>query len=271
LHFARRGTRVYAALRNLAKAGPLEAAARAESLPLQVCPLDVTDAASVTRAVDAIYEREGALDVLVNNAGIGAAAPLEEVAEAEHRAIFETNYWGALRVIQAVLPRMRAARSGAIINVSSIAGRVAFVGQAPYCASKHALEAASEALAQEVFAHGIRVALVEPGVFRTQIWENSEPTTHYDKHSPYKGQMRRNGRLYARLRKDAGDPELVAHAIYEAATGPQRRLRHPVGWDAARLLEGRAQISDEEWVALCADRTDEDYNQIFKRYFGFET
>ena len=181
LCLARAGQRVYATMRNLDKSTALREAAAAEALPIEILRLDVTDRDSIEATVATVLEREGALDVLVNNAGVGGATPLEEVPEAEHRAMFEANYWGPILLIAAVLPGMRERRSGTIVNVTSVTGRFAIPGQIPYAASKHALEAASEALAHEVREHGIRVAIIEPGVFATQIWENSAPATRYDK------------------------------------------------------------------------------------------
>jgi len=270
LCLARHGHTVVATMRNLAKAAPLEAAARAEGLPLVLRELDVTSQDSIDRAVAATREREGAVDVLVNNAGIGGATPLELTPEDEHRAMFEANYWGAIRMIQAVLPAMRERRAGCIVNVTSIAGRIATPNQIAYSASKHALAAASEALAHEVAAFGIRVAIIEPGVIQTAIFENSASATRYDKTSPYRQIMRRNGKLFAAGFRNPGQPETVAAAILEAITTDRPRLRHPVGVDAEGLAAGRGRISDEEWVAMGGELSDEEYNARFKRYFGIE-
>ena len=270
LHFARHGHRVVATMRNLAKAGPLETAARGEKLPLVVRELDVTRPESIDRAVAATVEREGPIDVLVNNAGIGGATPLELTPEDEHRAMFEANYWGPIRMIQAVLPSMRERRTGCIVNVTSIAGRVATPNQIAYSASKHALGAASEALAHEVAAFGVRVAIIEPGVIQTAIFENSAGATRYDKHSPYRQIMRRNGKVFAAGFRNPGRPEAVAEAIWEAVTTDRPRLRYLVGADAEGLAAGRARISDEEWVAMGAGLDDAEYNARFKRYFGIE-
>src|SRR5215475_1851937 len=116
--------------------------------------------------------REGAVDVLVNNAGVGGATPLELTPEAEHRQMFETNYFGAIRCIQAVLPEMRERKTGAIVNVTSIAGLIATANQIAYSASKFALECVGEALAFELRSLGIRVVNIEPGVIMTSIFEN---------------------------------------------------------------------------------------------------
>ena len=270
LHLARHGHQVVATMRNLAKAGPLEEAARRESLPVTLRELDVTRQESIDRAVAETRQREGAIDVLVNNAGIGGATPLELVPEAEHRAMFEANYWGAIRMTQAVLPSMRERRSGAIVNVTSIAGRIATPNQIPYSASKHALAAASEALAHEVAAFGIRVAIIEPGVIQTAIFENSASATRYDKASPYRQIMRRNGKFFAAGFRNPGRPETVAAVILEAIITDRPRLRYPVGVDAEGMAAGRPRMSDEEWVAMGGELSDEEYNGRIKRYFGIQ-
>jgi NAD(P)-dependent dehydrogenase (short-subunit alcohol dehydrogenase family) len=270
LHFARHGHQVVATMRNLAKAGPLETVAREEKLPLVVRELDVTRPESIARAVAATVAREGPIDVLVNNAGIGGATPLELTPEDEHRAMFEANYWGPIRLVQAVLPSMRERRTGCIVNVTSIAGRVATPNQIAYSASKHALDAASEALAHEVAAFGVRVAIIEPGVIQTAIFENSAGATRYDKNSPYRQIMRRNGKVFAAGFRNPGRPETVAEVIWEAVTTDRPRLRYLVGTDAEGLAAGRARISDEEWVAMGGGLDDAEYNTRFKQYFGIE-
>jgi NAD(P)-dependent dehydrogenase (short-subunit alcohol dehydrogenase family) len=267
LHLARHGHRVFAGMRNLAKAEPLRTAAGAERLPVEVVPLDVASADSVREAF-AMVLREGPVDVLVNNAGIGGATPLELTPEDEHRRMFETNYFGAIRCIQAVLPAMRERRRGAIVNVTSIAGRVATPNQVAYSASKWALECAGEALAHEVRRFGIRVVNVEPGVVMTSIFENSAEATRYDRTSPYQPIMRRNGKLFAAGFRDPAAVDDVAAAILAAVRSPEYRLRWLVGRDAVGLAEGRARIADEAWVAMGDDLPDDEYNRRFLAYFG---
>ena len=266
LHLARNGYRVYAGMRNLGKAGPLETAAREESLPIEVIELDVTDAASVTNAFAKARER-GPIDVLVNNAGIGGASPLELTPEAEHRQMFETNYFGAVRCIQEVVPVMRERGEGAIVNITSVAGIIATPNQIAYSASKWALESVGEALAHELRRFGVRVVNVEPGVIMTSIFENSAEATRYDKTSPYKQIMRRNGKLFAAGFRAQTQPEAVAHAILESITTDDYRLRWPVGDDALGLTAGRREISDEDWIALGDDVSDAEYNGRFKEWF----
>ena len=269
LRLARHGYRVFAGMRDLAKAKPLESAAAESSLPLQVIELDVTSTASVAAAFAGVT-RHGPVDVLVNNAGIGGAAPLELIPEDEHRRMFETNYFGAIRCTQAVLPAMRQRRRGTIVNITSIAGRFATPNQIAYSASKWALECAGEALAHEVRRFGIRVVNVEPGVVMTSIFANSAAATRYDKTSPYQPIMRRNGKMFAAGFRDPAQPDDVADTILAAITSEEYRLRWPVGKDALAFCRGRPKISDEDWVALGDDLPDEEYNRRFLEYFGIQ-
>ncbi len=269
LALARAGWRVFAGMRDLAKAEPLRAAAAAERLPIEVIALDVTSPQSTAAAFAAVAPH-GPVDVLVNNAGIGGAAPLELVPEDEHRRMFDTNYFGAIRCIQAVLPSMRERRRGSIVNVTSVAGRHATPNQIPYSASKWALECAGEALAHEVFRFGIRVVNVEPGVVMTKIFENSAPATRYDKASPYQPVMRRNGKVFAAGFRDPVQPEAVADLVVEAITTPRYRLRWPIGQDAVGVIEGRPKMTDEEWIAMGGDLSDDEYNRRFRDHFGIE-
>jgi NAD(P)-dependent dehydrogenase (short-subunit alcohol dehydrogenase family) len=267
LHLARNGYRVFAGMRDVRKGADLRDAAAAETLPVEIIQLDVTDAAS-TAAAFATVAAAGPVDVLVNNAGIGGASPLELTPEEEHRRMFETNYFGAVRCIQAVLRSMRERRRGAIVNITSMAGRWATPNQIPYSASKWALECLGEALAHEVRRFGVRVVNIEPGVIMTKIFENSSEATRYDKTSPYMSIMRRNGKVFAAGFRVAAQPELVAATILESIKTPDYRLRWPVGEDAVGFVRGRPKISDEDWIAMGDDLSDEEYNRRFHDYFG---
>jgi NAD(P)-dependent dehydrogenase (short-subunit alcohol dehydrogenase family) len=269
LHLARHGYRVFAGMRNLAKAEPLRTAAAEAGLPLEVIALDVTSNASIDEAFRTVAA-QGPVDVLVNNAGIGGASPLELTPEAEHRAMFDTNYFGAIGCIQAVLPGMRERRSGVIVNVTSIAGVIAMPNQIAYSASKWALECAGEALAHEVWRFGVRVINVEPGVVMTKIFENSAGATRYDKTSPYLPLMRRNGKFYAAGFRNPSQPEDVARCILDAVNARDYRLRWRVGKDADGFAAGRPRMGDEGWIAMGADLPDDEYNGRIAQYFGIE-
>jgi NAD(P)-dependent dehydrogenase (short-subunit alcohol dehydrogenase family) len=270
LHLARKGFEVRAALRNPERGVLLRKAVEQEELPVEIVVMDVTESRSVTDCIEGVLAKDGDIDVLVNNAGLSGAAPLEDVPEAEHRAMFEANYFGCIRTIQAVLPHMRERGDGTIVNVSSVTGRVAVPNQVPYTASKHAVEAASEALAAEVVSLGIRVAIIEPGVFATSIWENSEESTRYDRNSPYKQIMRRNGKMYSSLLREAGDPFDVARVIHDAITTDDPKLRYLVGADAEAMAAGRERSSDEEFLTLGADLTDEECDAAYQRILGLK-
>jgi NAD(P)-dependent dehydrogenase (short-subunit alcohol dehydrogenase family) len=268
VHFARLGHDVHAGVRNLATATELTQAIDAERLPIRPVALDVDDDASVRRGVGAVGERAGRIDVLVNNAGIGGGGPIEEVPVEWARGLFETNYFGAIRMIQAVLPGMRERRSGAIVNITSIAGRLAIAGHGHYSAVKHALEAASEALAQEVVALGIRVAIVEPGVVITPIFAKAR--RFHDPTSPYAVHLRRLLLFYQMQMGMASQPVDVAAAIHEAVTAPKPKLRYLVGEDARRLVAGRARLTDEEYVMTGQAMPDEEYLDLMRRRYGFD-
>ena len=162
LAFGRAGHRVAATMRNPGRAPALAEAAARENLPITVLAMDVDSDASVRDGVARIERDAGAIDVLVNNAGIERMGSVEELPLADFRAVMETNYFGVIRCTQAVLPAMRQRRSGCIVNVASVAGHVASSPMAAYTSSKFALEALSECLAQEMKGFNVRVAIVEP-------------------------------------------------------------------------------------------------------------
>ena len=268
LHFGRLGDEVYAGVRNLSTATELAAAIEAEKLAIRPITLDVDDPASVTRTVGEVLARSGRVDVLVNNAGMGGGGPIEDVPVDWVKRLFETNYLGAIRMIQAILPGMRERRSGAIVNVSSIAGRLAIAGHGHYSAVKHALEAISEALAQEVHAFGIRVAIVEPGVVVTPIFTKARRFA--DPGSPYAVHVHRLLLFYQMQMKTPSQPADVARVIHEAVTAKEPRLRYLVGDDAERLVAGRQRLTDEEYVATGRLMPDAEYLDLMRQPYGFQ-
>ncbi|OAI43867.1 short-chain dehydrogenase, partial [bacterium SCGC AG-212-C10] len=226
LHLARKGHTVWATMRNPAAGGaPLTEAATTEGLDLRLLALDVDNDDSVERGMAEVFAASGQVDVLVNNAGIGGAKSLEETSDAELRAMMETNFFGAMRMVRAVLPGMRERQSGTIVNVTSVAGIVANAPQGPYAASKFALEAASEVLAQEVLRFGIRVAIIEPGVIATPIFAKGADA--FDPSSPYADLVRRIGRFFTKSLVNPTQPEAVAEAIEHAITTDSPKLRYP--------------------------------------------
>jgi len=210
-------------------------------------------------------KRLGPIDVLVNNAGIERTGSVEEVSLAEFRAVMETNYFGAIRCIQAVLPAMRKRRSGCIINVASVAGRIANSPMAPYTASKFALEALSESLAQEAKPFNVRVAIVEPGIIDTAMARRVETA---QTPSPYP-QQRRFAAMFTASLKHPVPPSVAGEKVLEIVNSGTWQLRHPVGPDALPFLQWRKAMSDEEWVAWGALGDDAWYDRL-KADFGMD-
>ncbi len=242
---ARAGHVVHATMRDPRRAPELARTAERERLPIHVSTMDVDSDASVHDGIAAIQNAHGLIDVLVNNAGIERHGSVEELPLADFRAVMETNYFGALRCIQAVLPRMRERRSGCIINISSVAGRLSSPPLTPYAASKWALEALSEGLAQEAKLFDIRVAIVEPGIIDTAmaraVADDVAPSIY-----PHAGRM---AALFADSLQRHVSPEAVGRTILDIIERGGWQLRHPVGPDAAGYLQSRAAMTDEEWVA----------------------
>ncbi len=269
LHLARQGHHVFASMRNPDTGSDvLNEAARAEGLKLEVIQLDVNDTKSSEQAVEKVLGQAGQLNVLINNAGIGGGGPIEEMPEEMLRAVFETNFFGAMRMMRLVLPTMRQAGSGAIVNISSIAGRLANARGSAYSGSKFALEAASESLAQEVRRYNIRVVIIEPGFIRTPIFEKGGAKPNPN--SPYHAFNLRSERLSAKMIPNASPPELVAETIQHSLETDQPKLRYLVGEDAKSWGAGRRAMTDEDLVNIGREMTLDEYAQLFHDYYGME-
>ena len=262
---ARGGHKVIATMRNLDGADELQKIVSAEKLPVTVAALNVDDDTSVNNAVGKALAEHGRIDVLVNNAGIGSRGSVEEVPIAVFREIMETNFFGALRCIKAVIPGMRERRHGCIVNVTSVTGRMALAPQAPYAASKWAFEALSECLAQEMKTFNVRVTIIEPGVIDTPIFNKARPSP---KDSPYPHARRLMAIFTASLTKPTS-PYVVGEQIRQIVDGDSWQLRYPVGPDAVPFLKWRTSKTDEEIVEL-GGASDEQYKAVMKREFGLD-
>jgi NAD(P)-dependent dehydrogenase (short-subunit alcohol dehydrogenase family) len=233
-----RGYNVVATARSIAKLTALTAIAPDRVLTQK---LDVTVPADAENAVKAAVARFGRIDVLINNAGYGIVGAVEETPQAEYRAQMETNFFGALSVTKAALPYLRAQKSGAIVNVSSMGGQLSFAGGSAYSASKFALEGFSEALAQEVAPFGIKVVIVEPGALRTRF---SSPDTIKQMpvmaaYQDIVGPMR--GLVYQMDGRQDGDPLKTAHALDLALSAERTPLRLQVGADSIAAVRAHAE------------------------------
>ncbi len=263
LRLGRAGHQVYATMRNPSRAPELAEKTAQEKLPIKISTMDVDSDSSVKTGIANIQKDAGHIDVLVNNAGVERNGSIEELPLADFRAVMETNYFGALRCVQALAPHMRQRKSGCIINVTSVAGRMANSPLAPYTASKFALEALSEALAQEMKTFNVHVAIVEPGIIETPMSRRLEEPTHP---SPY-SQQRRFAHLFAASLRNPAPPSLVADKILAIIESGTWQLRHPVGPDALPLLGWRNSMTDEQWIELHG-ADDETWYRRMERDFG---
>ena len=249
LEFARRGNQVFATMRNTSKDGPLREGAKEANVSLEVLQLDVNERASVESAVATVVERAGRIDILVNNAGIGTGGPIEDFDDDEVAALFETNVFGVVRTTRAVLPHMRAQGSGTIVTVGSIAGKVTPPYGGIYSATKHAVEALSDALYYELHPFGIKVVLIEPGGFETEISNNSQPARRFTEGSAYVELERRFSEASVKLpgAGEAADAQIVADVIVDATEAQEPKRRYLVGQDAEMIGGLHKQMSDEDF------------------------
>ena len=248
LAFARRRDRVWATMRNLADSGDLSAAAEPEHLEIATLPLDVTDGASVEAALGHVLEAEGRIDVLVNNAGVAHMGAVEALGIEDARKVFETNVFGQVRMIQAVLPGMRERGEGVIVNVSSMAGRLPGTpANWAYAASKHAAGSLSDSLAEEVRPFGIRVVCIEPGFFATAVTRKGGLLPPA---SPYRDLERHVARWFHAMVVSGGDPAEVAEAIVAAANDPSSPIHVPVGAGAFASIQAASSMTEEQWAAV---------------------
>jgi len=245
LRLAQEGHRVYGSVRSEASGEALVEAADGFDLSLVV--MDVDDDDSVATALDGVLEASGGIDVLVNNAGVAWGHDIESTSMATFQAVMNTNAWGTLRCSHAVMPSMRERGSGHILNVTSVAGRVAVSSQAAYAMSKWAAEALTEVLAAELAPFGVKVSAIEPGVIRTPIFDKAmqDPS---DPYSPYVGNRRLAEWFMYSLMGTPAPPEQVAETIRDAIAVAEPKLRYLVGDDAERFEPYRRSITDEEWI-----------------------
>ncbi|WP_373495476.1 SDR family oxidoreductase [Aquiflexum sp.] len=262
LAFGRAGHKVFAAMRNLEKASDLKQLIKHESLAITMYQMDVDSDESVAQCIDAIMNEHGHIDVLVNNAGIERHGSIEEMPMADIKAVMETNYFGAVRCIKAVLTKMRQEKNGCIINISSISGKIACTPLSAYSASKFALESITESLAQEVKPYNIRVSLVEPGIINTEM-----AVAITEKNNSLYPQVRRFGSLFAESLKTPTPAAMVSDKILEIVESETWQLKHPVGPTAEPFLGWRASMTDEQWVDWNA-QTDEEWYDAVESTFG---
>lgn len=244
-YFQKKGWNVAATMRSPQKESYLA------NLPNVICPaLDVTQSESIESAISQTTQRFGAIDVVVNNAGYGLTGPFEGATEQQIRRQFETNVFGLMAVTRSILPHFRARQQGVFVNVASMGGRLTVPLYSVYHSTKWAVEGFSESLRFEVEPLGIRIKIVEPGAIKTDFYDRSNDSAVDQSPPVYKaftelamGNMHRAG-------MNGALPEIVAKAIYAAATDQSAKLRYPVGLDAKALLALRRFVSDSTYAAL---------------------
>ncbi|KIL37437.1 hypothetical protein SD71_01940 [Cohnella kolymensis] len=253
---AEKGWVVYAGVRDMARAEELMSTARDGGVHNKVRPvlLDVTKQEQIHEAVNRVMEQSGQIDALLNNAGYAAGGFAEEIPLSLWREQFETNFFGAVAVIQAVLPTMRRQQSGRIVLVSSVSGRIGFPALSPYVASKHALEGLGESLRLELAGLGIQVSIVQPGPYRTAIWRKSmDAIALPEPGSPYYELYKRIEPMLKQSATVGGDPIKVAQTIYRALNDPKPKLRYLPGSGEKKMIAAKNYLP-WSWIERAALR-----------------
>jgi NAD(P)-dependent dehydrogenase (short-subunit alcohol dehydrogenase family) len=251
LMLAKNGFRTYATVRNLDKAKALREISDKGELPIKVIELDVDSDKSVEDAIGKIHDESKRIDVLVNNAGYALIGALEDLSMDEIKAQFETNLFGAIRVMKAVLPVMRKQRGSTIVNVSSMGGRIGFPLFPAYHGTKFALEGISESMRFETEPFGIKVILIEPGAIATNVLKNAKVGQKMaEPSSPYAPITQTWQKAWSHFFDQATPPVEVAKVILKAATSGNPDFRYMVGNDVTQLWETRKRMSDLEFEGL---------------------
>jgi NAD(P)-dependent dehydrogenase (short-subunit alcohol dehydrogenase family) len=251
LLLAKNGFCTYATVRNPNKAKALRDISDKGELPIRVVELDVDSDKSVEDAIDRINDESKRIDVVVNNAGYALVGALEDLSMDEIKAQFETNLFGAIRVMKAVLPIMRKQQVGTIVNLSSMGGRVALPLCPAYHGTKFALEGISESMRFETDSFGVKVILIEPGTIRTNFLSNgkvgqktAEPS------SPYAPKLQTMEKVWGPIFDQGTPTEQVAKVILNAVTADNPSVRYMVGDDAVQMMQARKGMSDLEFEGL---------------------
>jgi short-subunit dehydrogenase len=250
---AKNGFKTYATMRNVEKGDKLKDIVEKENLDLKIIKLDVTDDYSIKNAINEIIQETSRIDILVNNAGNNIAGTVEDLSIEEFKEQFETNFFGLVRVTKAVLPIMRNQNSGIIVNISSIVGKMAIPLNSAYTSSKFAVEGFSESVRYELEDFGIKVILIEPGVIKSNFYENIKMSKNSlaDPKSPYQPITQKIFEAFLSMIQYAFPAKIVADVILEAITSDNSKIRYVVGDDAKSITEAKKRLSDKEfenWV-----------------------
>ncbi len=253
LLLAGRGFQVFATAPTPAQQADIEAAASAHGVALRVLPLDVTDEASITRAVETVVAEAGSLYGVVHSAGLGLRGFFEDISDEELRRLYDVNVFGVMAVTRALLPHLRAARRGHILIITSAGGRIASLTLSGYCSGKFALEGFGEALSLEMIPFGIHVSLIEPGlvmsphftVHRGRAKAATSPDSPY-----YRWFAQHEEMVDGILNANRITPADVAEVIHRALVARRPRLRYVVGWRAKLLISARKYLPGESFERI---------------------
>ncbi len=251
LMLARNGYHTIATMRNVKKSNSLLKTSEEENLPLKVLELDVNNVKSIERAISQVKNEAKRIDILINNAGYGLVGFFEDLSLDEIRNQFETNFFGVLNITKKVIPIMRSQKSGIIINISSGAGQVGFPGISAYVSTKFAIEGFSESLTYELSPFGIKVIIIEPGVIKTNFFNNctiSEQSTKSG--SPYSPSLNKLQKDIDMMQEHATSPIEVAKMILQVVRTDEPKQRYIVGNDVAMILEAKKNLSDSEFKKM---------------------
>lgn len=241
----------YGTVRNLSKAKKIQDLINGENLSLKILRLDVNDNQSIKIAVKKILTDTGRIDVLINNAGYGMFGPVEEITTQEVKKQFETNFFGTIRLIKAIVPIMRKQGNGTIVNISSMVGRFGVPLNSAYVSSKFAVEGLSESISFELEEYGIRVIVIEPGVVKSDFFQNVK-VKGMNLESPYHKLMERRVNFLDKAMKNSPTSSYdVADTILNALNSKDPKFRYVIGNDATNSLRMRNSLSDRkfmEWI-----------------------
>jgi len=247
LALARNGFYTFATMRNISKGEKIKELTKKENLPIEIIELDVDKENSVKNAINTIIEKKQRIDVLVNNAGWGLWGSVEDVSIDEFKEQFETNFFSIIRMIQQIAPIMRKQNSGNIVNISSIAGKIAFPISPAYISSKFALEGLSESLRFELMPFGVNVIIIEPGMIKTNFFEPMRLAKNAETTDVYKDITSKVISGVKMMAQMATDPKEVANMIIQTLSEKKPLPRYVVGSDALMFLEAKKMKTDIEF------------------------
>lgn len=247
LALARDGYHTFASMRDTKKGTKIQEIAKKEQLPIKIIELDVDKTESIDSAINQIMVEKNRIDVLVNNAGYGLFGCLEDLTLNELREQFETNFFAVVNLIQKIAPIMRNQKSGSIVNISSVAGKIGFPGSPAYISSKFAIEGLSECLRYELSPFGINTIIIEPGVIKTNFFSSRKMPKNSKPDSPYSDITQKVVAGISMMAEMGTAPNEVADVIIKALKEKNPLPRYPVGNDALMFLEAKKMKTDIEF------------------------